>query len=62
MNRKIVIDKIGKKEKTRTMVELDNDVHAKVGEIAYKRVKQGITLDVNSLYPSMMHSCYKQDN
>ena len=36
MSRKIVIEKIDKKEKTRTRVELDNDVHSKITEIAFK--------------------------
>ena len=37
MSRKIVIEKIGKKkEKARTLVELDNDVHSKIAEIAFK--------------------------
>ena len=36
MSRKIVIEKIDKKEKTRTLVELDNDVHSKITEIAFK--------------------------
>lgn len=36
MSRKIVIEKIDKKEKTRTLVELDNDVHSKLTEIAFK--------------------------
>ena len=36
MSRKIVIEKIGKKEKARTLVELDNDVHSKIAEIALK--------------------------
>ena len=37
VERKIVIEKIGnKKEKTRTLVELDNDVHSKISEIAFK--------------------------
>ena len=36
MGRKIVIEKIGKKEKARTLVELDNDVHSKISEIAFK--------------------------
>ena len=36
MSRKIVIEKIDKKEKARTLVELDNDVHSKITEIAFK--------------------------
>ena len=36
MSRKIVIEKLDKKEKTRTLVELDNDVHSKITEIAFK--------------------------
>lgn len=37
MSRKIIIEKVGKKkEKTRTLVELDNDVHSKIAEIAFK--------------------------
>lgn len=38
MSRKIVIEKIDKKKnkKTRTLVELDNDVHAKISEIAFE--------------------------
>lgn len=36
MSRKIVIEKLDKKEKTRTLVELDNDVHAKISEIAFE--------------------------
>lgn len=36
MSRKIVIEKVDKKEKTRTLVELDNDVHSKITEIAFK--------------------------
>ena len=36
MSRKIVIEKNRQKEKTRTLVELDNDVHAKISEIAFK--------------------------
>ena len=36
MSRKIVIEKMNKKEKTRTLVELDNDVHAKISEIAFE--------------------------
>lgn len=36
MSRKIVIEKTNKKEKTRTLVELDNDVHAKISEIAFE--------------------------
>ena len=37
MSRKIVIEKIGKKkEKPRTLVELDNDVHSKIAEIAFE--------------------------
>lgn len=37
MNRKIIIEKIDKKKgKTRTLVELDNDVHSKITEIAFK--------------------------
>lgn len=37
MSRKIVIEKMGKKkEKTRTLVELDNDVHARITEIAFE--------------------------
>ena len=35
MGRKIVIEKISKKEKARTLVELDNDVHSKITEIAF---------------------------
>ena len=30
------MDKVNKKEKTRTLVELDNDVHAKISEIAFE--------------------------
>lgn len=37
MNRKIVIEKMSKKKgKTRTLVELDNDVHSKLTEIAFE--------------------------
>lgn len=36
MSRKIVIEKIDKKEKARTLVELDSDVHSKIAEIAFK--------------------------
>jgi len=36
MSRKIVIEKMNKKEKTRTLVELDNDVHSKISEIAFE--------------------------
>ena len=37
MSRKIVIEEISKKkEKTRTLVELDNDVHSKITEIAFE--------------------------
>lgn len=36
MSRKIVIEKMGKKEKARTLVELDNDVHSKIAEIAFR--------------------------
>jgi len=36
VSRKIVIEKLDKKEKTRTLVELDNDVHAKISEIAFE--------------------------
>lgn len=36
MSRKIVIEKMDKKEKTRTLVELDNDVHSKISEIAFE--------------------------
>lgn len=36
MSRKIVIEKNRQKEKTRTLVELDNDVHSKIAEIAFK--------------------------
>lgn len=39
MSRKIVIEKIAKKEKSRTLVELDNDVHSKISEIAFKTNK-----------------------
>lgn len=40
MDRKIVIEKIDKKEKTRTLVELDNDVHSKIAEIAFRTNRQ----------------------
>lgn len=38
MSRKIVIEKVDKKEKTkaRTLVELDNDIHSKIAEIAFE--------------------------
>jgi len=37
MNRKIVIEKNKQqKEKTRTLVELDNDVHRRIAEIAFE--------------------------
>ncbi len=37
MSRKIVIEKSKQKEKTRTLVELDNDVHAKIAETAFDK-------------------------